>query len=66
MDHNGENDNEDFGFGIHLDDLIESEESPETGSIPETDNSPATDSTDEAPDGEADATETDGAKEPEA
>ncbi|MFW5936535.1 MAG: nucleotide exchange factor GrpE [Desulfosalsimonas sp.] len=66
MDHNGDNDNEDFDFGIHLDDLIESEESPETGSTLETDNSPETDDPDEAPDSEGGAPEAYAEQDPEA
>lgn len=60
MDHNENNDSDDFGFGIHLDDLIEPEESPEAG------NNPGTDNADDGPDSETDTPETHETQGPEA
>ena len=67
MDHNGNHDSdEDFGFGIHLDELIESEESPATDNAPGADNAPGTDNADDGPGSETDAPAAQEAHSPEA
>ena len=67
MDHNGNNDSdEDFGFGIHLDELIESEESPAADNAQGTDKAPGSDKADDAPGSESDAPAAQEAQSPEA